>query len=182
MKGSPPSTTNALPRRHERRLNAREKLLYAPMSNLGDLTYDADAVRPIPDSALRFTGAARRRRARARRGRRRRRGGRREEEEDDDEGDDEAAAEDEGVRMVKALQRVGTMRQRADAVVGAPALCGRRHVVGADGVEEEGDDDDDDDEDDDDDDDDEEEEEEEDEATMQQRRRGRRRACGAGGL
>mmetsp|Transcript_25647 Transcript_25647/g.42369 ORF Transcript_25647/g.42369 Transcript_25647/m.42369 type:complete len:229 (+) Transcript_25647:2-688(+) len=40
----------------KRRLNAKEKRLYAPMSNLGDLTYDADAVYvEIPDAAVRFT-------------------------------------------------------------------------------------------------------------------------------
>ena len=39
-----------------RRLNQKEKLLHAPMANLGELTYDADAVYiDIPDSAVRFT-------------------------------------------------------------------------------------------------------------------------------
>ena len=38
----------------KRRLNTKEKLLYAPMANQGELTYDADAVYvDIPDSAIR---------------------------------------------------------------------------------------------------------------------------------
>ena len=125
----------------KRRLNAREKLLYAPMSNLGDLTYDADAVYvDIPDSAVRFTerppaAAAPKERAA---------GGEEDDEEggedddDDDEGDGEAAAEDEGVRMVKALQRVGD-----DAALNAQMrsselrlFAGGATLVGADGVEE----------------------------------------------
>ena len=40
----------------KKRLDVKEKKLYAPMANLGDVTYDADAVYvQIPDAAVRFT-------------------------------------------------------------------------------------------------------------------------------
>eukprot|EP00962_Isochrysis_galbana_P057719 scaffold30221_cov62-Isochrysis_galbana.AAC.1 len=68
-----------------RRLDARDKRLYAPMSNLGDLVYDADAVYvDIPDSAVRFSQ-------------------RKKEHQEEEE-------EDEGVGMVRQLQ---AMREEA---------------------------------------------------------------------
>ena len=40
-------------------ISLQEKRIYAPMSNMGDLTYDADAVYiNIPDAAVRFSSNA----------------------------------------------------------------------------------------------------------------------------
>ena len=42
-----------------KQFNEKDKLLHAPMANLGDLTYDADAVYVnIPDSAVRCSERA----------------------------------------------------------------------------------------------------------------------------
>ena len=74
-----------------RRLDARDKRLYAPMSNLGDLVYDADAVYiDIPERAMRFT----------------RKEGPPVEGGEAVEAADEEEAEDEGVAMVRGLQKL----------------------------------------------------------------------------
>eukprot|EP00741_Cyanophora_paradoxa_P001315 tig00000478_g1271.t1 len=50
----PPPNTD--PNKKRRSLNEKEKLLYAPMADLGDILYDKDAVYiNIPDSAVAFT-------------------------------------------------------------------------------------------------------------------------------
>ena len=100
-----------------RRLNQKEKLLHAPMANLGELTYDADAVYvDIPDSAIRFserpappagsTDGKGGRKTGSRGG-----GGEGGGDDDDDDDDEEeekedGTGEDEGVSMVKKLHRL----------------------------------------------------------------------------
>jgi ribosome biogenesis protein BMS1 len=92
-----------------RRLNEREKLLHAPMANLGELTYDADAVYvDIPDSAVRFSDKPSAAASKSGGGLG---GGDGDGSEDggsdeEDEGDAEHA-EDGGVAMVKRLHKLG---------------------------------------------------------------------------
>ena len=96
-----------------RRLNEREKLLHAPMANLGELTYDADAVYvDIPDSAVRFSDKPSAAASKSGGGLGggdgdgSEDGGGGDEDDEDDEGDAEHA-EDGGVAMVKRLHKLG---------------------------------------------------------------------------